>query len=219
MIAFIDNTPFPDIFSLPDDQNLLFQGDIIKYNTFLQTEKENLGFIILSNSCDLERLKNKGTISIAPIYSFNFVLDDMMKKAFRKTKNVLENFRTTKKKGVNFDYIKHFIDLVSNFILEESNYKKKYTFFLSPLQEFDVKPTIAHIEHVNSIDKKFSEVIIKHRIRSIKPPWREKLGFKVGNLYSRVATYTPKISDIRDWWIKTYNEIFEEKREELENLE
>jgi len=208
----IENTPFPDIFCDPEKKSQIFQGDIIKYKNYINTIKENLGFIILSNSCDLENLKNKKVISIAPIVPFNFVFDDMVKEAFKRTKNKVRTLKSSK------EVIENFTDLVSQSIYNESNYKKKYTFFISPLLEFDNKPTIAYIEHIASIKITELETIFKHRITSIKPPWREKLGFKAGNIYNRIATYTPKVKDIKKWWTSTYKEILEKKKNELEKI-
>lgn len=41
--------------------------------------------------------------------------------------------------------------------------------------------------------------LLKHRLCSLKPPWREQLGHKVGNLFNRVSTYSPEHPKIRDW--------------------
>ena len=208
----IENTPFPDIFCDPEKKSQIYQGDIIKYKNYINTKQENLGFIILSNSCDLENLKNKKIISATPIFPFNFVFDDMVKEAFKKTKKKIGTLKSSK------EVIEHFTDLVSQFIYEESNYKKKYTFFISPLVDFDNKPTIAHIEHITSIKITELKTILENRIISIKPPWREKLGFKAGNIYNRIATYTPQFKDIKKWWISAYKEILEKKKNELEKI-
>lgn len=51
----------------------------------------------------------------------------------------------------------------------------------------------------------FYEFLLKHRLCCIKSPWREQLGFKVGNLFNRVSTYTPA-KDNTTSWTRTYNE-------------
>lgn len=208
----IKNTPFPDIFCEPEKKTHIFQGDIIKYINYINTKQENLGFIILSNSCDLENLKNKTVISIAPLFPFNFVFDDMLSEALNRTKKKLDTLKSSK------EVIEHFTNLVSQYIYDESNYKKKYTFFISPLSEFDNKPTIAHIEHITSIKITELKIILQNRIISIKPPWREKLAFKTGYIYNRIATYTPEFKDIKKWWISTYKEILEIKEKELKKI-
>jgi len=208
----IKSTPFPDIFCDPEKKTQIFQGDIIKYKNYINTKQENLGFIILSNSCDLENLKRKRVISIAPIFPFNFVFDDIINEAFKRTKKKVGNFNSSKEIEENFT------NLVSQSIYDESNYKKKYTYFISPLSEFDNKPTIVYIEHITSINITELKTIFDHRIISIKPPWREKLGFKTGNIYNRIATYTPKVKDITKWWTSTYHEILEKKKNELEKM-
>ena len=208
----VKNTPFPDIFCEPEKKNHIFQGDIIKYKNYINTKQENLGFVILSNSCDLANLKNKTVISIAPIFPFNFVFNDMLSEAFKRTKNRVKELTSSE------EVIEHFTTFVSQYIYDESNYKKKYTFLISPLSEFENEPTIAHIEHVTSIKKTELQIILKNRIKSIKPPWREKLGFKTGYIYNRIATYTPNFKGIKKWWTSTYKEIFENKKKELEKL-
>jgi len=208
----IKKTPFPDIFCEPEKKSQIFQGDIIKYKNYIDTKKENLGFIILSNSCDLENLNNKKLISIAPIVPFNFVFDDMVNEAFKRTKNKVKTLKSST------EVIDYFTNLVSQSIYNESNYKKKYTFFISPLLEFDNKPTVAYIEHITSINNTEFKTIFKHRIISIKPPWREKLAFKTGYIYNRIATFTPEVKDIKKWWTSTYKEILEKKKNELEKI-
>ncbi len=208
----IESTPFPDIFCEPEKKSQIFQGDVIKYKNYIKTKQENLGFIILSNSCDLEKLRNKKIISVAPIFPFNYVFDDMVKEAFKRTKNKLGTLKSSK------EVKESFTDLVSQFIYEESNYKKKYTFFISPLADFDNKPIIAHIEHITSIEITELKIILENRIISIKPPWREKLAFKTGYIYNRIATFTPEMKDIKKWWTSTYKEILEKKKNELEKI-
>lgn len=49
------------------------------------------------------------------------------------------------------------------------------------------------------------DLLLKYRLCSLKPPWREQLGHKVGNLFNRVSTFTPKQDEIKIW-TKTYKE-------------
>ncbi len=37
------------------------------------------------------------------------------------------------------------------------------------------------------------------RVASMLSPWREKLGYKIGNLFGRVATPTPDRGHVQDW--------------------
>lgn len=41
--------------------------------------------------------------------------------------------------------------------------------------------------------------LLNYRICSLKPPWREKLGYMVGDLFNRISTDSPKQDRIRDW--------------------
>lgn len=288
---FIKYTPFPDMFeegevcyfNKPPKQDpinpmhqpivqsgpvgckkCLLQGDIIKiadgeYYLFGHREKA-IGYLVISNSCDLGREKrNTAMISLVPIYSFNTWLNKISQKK------------------------------VADQLFEESNYHKKTTFFLSPLDEFGSKPSFASIDDIKTIKKtidvfrwdevpgidnknlirflrqicgidfeetavfekiengkviqistgknvifiilnsnkteatfviddyrinkfninknngklilvfSFYELLLKYRLCSLKDPWREKLGYKVGDLFNRVSTYTPEKSDIDAW--------------------
>jgi hypothetical protein len=51
----------------------------------------------------------------------------------------------------------------------------------------------------------FYELLLKYRLCSLKGPWREKLGYKVGDLFNRVSTYTPIRAKIESW-TKKYQE-------------
>ena len=107
-MLFVDDTPFPDIFTDSEDDAHLFQGDIINKDALPDFEEEFLGFIIISNSCDLHSLKDKDLISIAPIYPFSFVLDDMVKKATNQTRNAINKIKNEGNNIEKFDYFKHF---------------------------------------------------------------------------------------------------------------
>lgn len=59
-------------------------------------------------------------------------------------------------------------------------------------------------ERIN-INFSFDRFLLKHRLCSMKPPWREQLGCRVGNLFNRVSTYTPPKEEIKSW-TKIYKE-------------
>ncbi len=217
-MELIEGTPFPDLFSEPEDPNKLAQGDIIVFENFIKTEKNHLGFVILSNTCDLDRPRTINSISIALIHSFNFVLDKMIKDAIQTTRKAYQRIESEEKRE-SFDFKHIFLESLSKYIYDEANYSKKFTYFISPLSHFENKPTIINLEKIHSINKSYYLQFIKHRITTIKSPWKEKLGFKVGFIFNRVATYTPKSNEIKDWWIKSYDDIYKEKIVELEKLE
>jgi hypothetical protein len=249
----------------------LLQGDIIKiadgeYYLFGQKEKA-VGYLVISNSCDLEPERNTPMISLVPIYSFDAWLSKIP-----RTKIIDKLF-------------------------EESNYHEKTTFFISPLNEFGSNPSFASIDDIKTIKKtidvfrwhevpgddnrnlirflrqicgvnfeettefekiendnviqistgkhiifiilnsnkteatfviddcrinkfiiandgktlklrfSFYELLLKYRLCSLKGPWREKLGYKVGDLFNRVSTYTPNKANIESWTKKYQEEI------------
>jgi hypothetical protein len=41
--------------------------------------------------------------------------------------------------------------------------------------------------------------LLNYKICSLKPPWREKLGYMVGDLFNRISTNSPEEDRIRDW--------------------
>lgn len=217
-MLFIDDTPFPDIFIDNKDKTHLFQGDIIRKEALPDFEEELLGFIIISNSCDLNSLKDKDLISISPIYPFSFVFNDMIKNATNQAKKEINRINHKGDKIKKIDYFKYFVDKLCGFIKEEANYVKKYTFFISPLKKFNNNPSIANLKNILSIKKNYSEVLLKNRIISLKSPWSETLGYKVGNLFNRVATYTPEIKGIKKWSETVFEDIYKEKKEELKKL-
>jgi len=217
-MLFIKDTPFPDIFYDNDDEDHLFQGDIIKKEAIPITENAILGFLILSNSCDLNELKKKEFISISPIFPFSITFNNMLNKAFNQTRSEIKKIKNNSGNIEKFDYFDFMLNKLSNYIKEEANYIKKYTFFLSPLKEFKNNPSIANLENIVSISKTHSKILIKNRIKSIKPPWCEKLGYKVGYLFNRVATYTPDIKNIKRWSKEIYKEVLNDKAEEIKEL-
>jgi len=199
-VSDIPDTPFFDIFETNEEickrGRCLFQGDIIRLvkgetDFFIERYPDVLGYLIISNSCDLDRLEKMERISMVPIFPFKKLLDEFLDKRIEKLKNT-----------------KELENEVTNMIYNESNYKTKFTFFISELKEFSDKPTIAYLDDVRSVEIKSIDMLLKNRITSLKGPWREKLGHKVGYIFNRVATNTPDKEKIKAWWITTYNEEY-----------
>ena len=51
--------------------------------------------------------------------------------------------------------------------------------------------------------------LLQHRNLTITSPWKEKLGYKVGYLFNRVATYTPEREEIKDWVGVNFKEMID----------
>lgn len=98
---------------------------------------------------------------------------------------------------------------IAKVIFEEANYNHKFTFFIPAIEEFNNLPTIAFIDDIRSIEvnneRNSAESLLRNRICSLKTPWREKLGHKVGYIFNRVSTDTPKTSEIGEWWPGIYD--------------
>jgi len=146
-------------------------------------------------------------ISFVPIYPFRCLLQDIIKIV---TKKLISQKKKHEREGRDYDVESVLCSKVAELIFSEANYARKYTFFISPLEEFDNIPSTAFIQDVRSINKEYKERLLEYRIVSLKSPWREKLGYMVGNLYNRVATYSPKTSSIKDWWKAAYEKEYRE---------
>jgi hypothetical protein len=79
----IEDTPFPDMFESCESEKCLLQGDIIKISSgeceFFDGQEGALGYVIVSNSCDLERGGDEGLgwISVVPIFPYKVLLEDI----------------------------------------------------------------------------------------------------------------------------------------------
>lgn len=184
----IIDTPFPDMFEKDGASCLkshyekcLLQGDVIKIiegEFSLFTPKEGIiGYLVVTNSCDLAQ-RSLNTISLVPIYSFDIWFKNHLEKS---TENI------------------------TKILFREANYVKKDTFFISPIEQFENKPSVAYINDIRSIDLDNYDILLKYRLCSLKPPWREKLGHKVANLFNRVSTFTPEEGELKSW-IEIYKE-------------
>ena len=200
---------FFDMFEAPKDKKL-FQGDIIKREEdecdFFDGQEDAVGYLIVSNSCDIIN-GNIEFISLVPIYPFFKGVEGKMEKY--KSKFVDQ----CKSKSFNVGgFIKQFENEIVDLISDEVNYKRKSTFFLSPLHKFGDFPTLATIEDVRSVPvNETKDLILDHRICSLKNPWRELLGFKVAYLYNRIATDDPPAKEeLNGWWKKAYEKSYNE---------
>lgn len=158
----------------------IYQGDI-----FLLTQKEMKeiflfeepeipvkGFVVVSNTCDIKN-RNIEYISVSPFMPLKHMVDAITKekkKAGRSSSQIRDSIKTNIDKLLQYD-------------------KKKY-FYLPKDDEFGLsEESVALLEIVltSNMDECTISFISKKRICSIKSPWREKLGWAMGNMYNRVA--------------------------------
>ncbi|OPY51909.1 MAG: hypothetical protein A4E51_01447 [Methanosaeta sp. PtaU1.Bin055] len=175
----ISETPFPNMFESIEGReppNCLFQGDIIEIvegkSKIFTGQTGAIGYLVGSNSCDLVN-NNLKTISLVPIYPFDVWYSKFSEK---NAKNIAKELR------------------------DELEYKRKQTFLISPLEKFGNKPSIAFVDDIRSIKSdRCINILLKFRFSSLKAPWREQLGYKLGNIFNRVSTYTPEIDALHAW--------------------
>jgi hypothetical protein len=164
------------------DSNLR-QGDIIilekkeyEENKLISKDIINLldivGLSILSNSCDLEHF-NISHISIAPILTL---------------RNLVQRIKEEKYKvGKSQDQIK---DSMKKQIPEIVGYSSKRFFYLPENKERGInEDSVIMLEMIVSIkmSNEILELFRKRKVCSILNPWREKLGWRIGYLYNRIA--------------------------------
>jgi len=162
-----------DIFTL-DKEKIKELFDLSVYDKY-DDPIEN--FIVVSNSCDIEN-DSIDFLSIAPSVELNFVIDILIKQMVTK-----------KKKDGNFYSNKEIKSFVKNIIHNLVLYGSKKFFYLPKNQDYSVNnDCIVHLDII-LIDnlKQIRPLILKNRICTLKNPWKEKLGWAMGNMYNRVA--------------------------------
>lgn len=149
----------------PLDEQEVNQGDLFKLS--IEEIKEYLDissppqaetFIVLSNSCDLCHGAIQN-VCLARVTSIKELV---------------------KKNNLNKDAVK---TLAKNC----SKYNDKVYFFL-PTKRRILFSSIVKLDISNTYSfSRLKEIIIKNRIAGLNTPYREKLGWAVGNLFNRVA--------------------------------
>ena len=128
-----------------------------------------VGLIILSNTCDIKHLHVE-RVCVSPIFPLKYLLDSLFKK--RKSEG--------KKAGKKWK--RGFIDNLAK-------YNSKIYFYLEKNSKDKISnDSVAFIEIIlNFRLADVSNIISETKLCSLKSPWREKLGWSVGNLYNRVS--------------------------------
>jgi len=188
-----------------EEESILSQGDIFRRFEVKDLPKKSedveLGFILLTYSCDLEHPEDINYILVCPVLDFNILIKKFLEK--NKTKSIIK--------------IK---DALTSKINKLFNNDSRFYFFLSPIPNISQYPAYADLQQIIKIHKKYSKEIIANRIISLKNPWREKLGWMTGNLFNRIATLDIR-KDTKDNFIEGNEPIiafFENKINEINNL-
>jgi hypothetical protein len=216
-MELIPGTPFPDMFDRTNgscDVGCLCQGDIIRITKgkcdFFDEQDDALGYLIASNTCDLQQHNEMEWICLVPIYPYDLVLREFLGDKSEQIAKKLKNGKTKDAKS-------ELEETMANIILKDSNYVPKFTFFISPLIEFNNMASIAYLDDIRSTNLESKNILLDNKICSIKSPWREQLGYKLGNLFNRASTFTPESKDIRAWWIDAYNKEYEDTLKKIFN--
>lgn len=170
----------------------LSQGDIFsRFETKLLpiTNPEELGFMVLTYTCDLVNRKNLSFINICPVFNIEVIITDFID--LNRNKNA-ENLKKRLKSK----------------IYDISQYIPKNYFFLAPNPIFNELPAYADIEQISNLPIEYYDEIKSNRLVSLFTPWREKLGWKLGYLFNRIA-----LDDVRKEEIESFidsNEVLVE---------
>ena len=167
-----------DIF-FPDESEI---NDVLNIDAKLPIR----GFIVVSNSCDIKN-ESIDYLSIAPIIPLQYIIDlKIERKRIKKEaqNKVLSNKEIKEIKNKNIEVV--------------MSYDKKLYFYLPKKESYNIKEDcIVLLEMILTYElNKIFKLIKKKRKCTLKSPWREKLGWSVGNLYNRVALEDFKEDDI-----------------------
>lgn len=183
-------------------EKYLCQGDIIidikleKIQKFTP-KKYYKGILILTFTCDLIKDQQPVEyINYCPIFTIDCFIDDSFeyyKEKFKEKENPLVAIKSAIQQKVEAIY----------------DNKPKGLFYLMPDKIFNGEECYANLEQIFSIGIEHLEKILDNRKVSLKSPWIEKLGFKLGYCFNRIA--------IPDFPIKKFRKLY--KKHHLDQIE
>jgi len=153
----------------------LCQGDLfLRFggNILPPVSPKEVGFMVLNYDCDLINQKELNYICICPIFNIEVLLKIYVQESLKINPE-------KSKKNITNQIVKNMDNLFNN--------KKKYYFFLSPINEFNDTPSFADLLRIYTLPINYLNDIFKSRVKVLKHPWREKLGWKVSYIFHRVA--------------------------------
>lgn len=173
------------------------QGDIVVPPSDIQTKVKYL--MIISQSCDLIN-GDVDSVALVPIFDLNEVEsiikqkkeeenEEKVKRLEKKLGELTEEKireRRTLEKQIK-DVSKGLLDSVKKKIKKIKEYDNKIFFYL-PVNNICNTERAVKLDLILNLRKKdYEEILLRNRICSLNSPWREKLGWAVGNLFNRVA--------------------------------
>jgi len=164
----------------------LSQGDIIVgYESIklLKFDDSVKGLMILNYSCDLNNNGDLRTIILAPIAGIEIILDEFISGLREKLKESI----TETSKFSESSFRKKIKKAIQDRMLQLTKFEGHSFFLLYPDDKFIDEYSIVDITNLINVGAEEIENISKFRKASLKHPWREKLGYMLGNLFNRIA--------------------------------
>ncbi|MGD0280558.1 MAG: hypothetical protein ABSC11_14825 [Smithella sp.] len=173
------------------DDDCLQQGDLIKKNEEIKklavdeigicNDDNIVAYIITSQSCDLFTRNGKiktDFINLSIIKDFEVILEQILNKENNK---IIDNVFLEKDR----DRSKELISRIIN-----QNEKDHGLFYLHANMDKTkiAQSAIVLLRNNFSVNSEYYDLIKKHRIGRIMPEFRNKLGWMIGYLYSRIGT-------------------------------
>ena len=206
-----NNPPIYDGFDKLSDLN---QGDIIKpiesvRQIFSEVHKHFLdpkynAFLVLTQTCDLVRRKGKcrtNYINLAVVRPLEDVLISLLENTCRKVK--VSGYLAT---GIYEEETKQLAEMLLGRIFNQ-NEQSFGLFFLSESVDTQIEhPSVALLQVSIALRaKEHYDTLVRARSGRLSPPFQSKLGWLIGNLFSRIAT--------PDWPKTKLKEMIEETLE------
>lgn len=180
-----------NIYDSEIDTAQLYQGDIFRRfdNEFEKpilpkVKPPEIAFMVLNYTCDLIDRKDLSNIFLCPILKIDVIIAI-----------TLEGLKLKYPKRSKDKIINQLKQLISDIL----NYKKKFVFFLTKIPEFEGSHAVADLLRTTSIPVEYFNNILRNKIKSLKSPWREKLGWKIGYIFNRVGLPDTTTSSVEDY--------------------
>ncbi|MFQ5454459.1 MAG: hypothetical protein ACE5D6_09780 [Candidatus Zixiibacteriota bacterium] len=157
------------------------KGVLSKFHPYFSDHPDYPFLIVLTQSCDLERRDGKCKsryITLAAVRPLDTLIDRELKKHQQSSIEVHNKFCSSDRRR-----------LVRDFLVKLYNNNLEDYFFLAPSSEFEIQdPLVAFLMLSVPIKAEHYKKCLSARIAQLKEIFRAKLGWLVGNIYSRVAT-------------------------------
>lgn len=194
------------MYNTTDFENHLCQGDIIidlklKLIADFEPKEYFKGILILTYTCDLVLEQDPVEyINFCPIFSLDCMIKPMIDI-------YAEKFRDKKSPDKEISVV------IKRKLKDICNYKRKNIFFLIADEILDNEDCYADLEQIYSITIDNVESILNNRKASLQSPWIEKLGFKIGYCFNRIALPDTPPNHIKNIFDSKYLMIIQDKTE------